>query len=218
MHMDDQQYIKSIGASIVAQPVLVLGETPARWASLTRAIGLELGVDVSDTVVCEGVPSMSQLRGIVQRISLKPAYGSRSLTCFYHIDQWSAELMTVLLKTVEEPPSFAHLALFGSSMAEILATVRSRVVVVRLSALKSVVKYAYLAGSRSLADQFQTIAKGVEAEEGIDTMFEQWLTGVTDQGVARQLLELRTTIGATPINRRLALESGALLQRAGVTS
>ena len=213
--MDTQRVVQVLTDSIVVQPVIVVGGDPTRWEALFGVLQQQLQIAVGDTLQVVDPPTMSELRLAIQKIQLRPTFGSRSLISFHHIDQWSVELTTVLLKTIEEPPPFVLIVLFAAGNVELLSTVRSRVSIVRLQETEQVWHTLQIPPTDSLRDQFTAATKVVESESGIDIAFEQWLTGVTDTNILQQLVALRTSIGSAPVNRRLALEAGILVQRVG---
>jgi DNA polymerase III delta prime subunit len=208
---------------IRTQPILVLGSAETNWQMLVRQLQQMLDVGPADTVEVLTPPSIAELRATVQRIQLRPMHGLRTLVVFGQFESWSAELATTILKTIEEPPSFAIIVLCATKTIGILPTIRSRVVLLRLgdsidakrTAQRDTSDAAQLAGL-SLKDQFAKIQKLADGDMTASAVLGDWLANSSDkQSVARQLLQLTTIIGETPVNRRLALESAALLVHAG---
>lgn len=196
-------------SSIERQPVLVLGGA-GEWPRCTDLIQQRLSIHPADTVVVPGTATIDQVRTVLQRIQLKPVYGARTLVCFHDVDRWSTELATTLLKTIEEPPAFAAVCLFATTGSEVLRTIRSRVITVRY---RSNAPIASATTSAALKDEFARIATLVEDDESIEAPLAAWIAGASSPQVARRLLQLRTTVGTAPVNRKLVLEAAVLAQR-----
>lgn len=215
--MDDHATYTALTESIVRQPVLVLGGEEPRWLACVSALQEQLGIALEDTISLAGSATIDEVRVVLQRMQLKPVRGQRSLVCLYDIDQWTVERATTLLKTIEEPPSFVALCLFARTGSDLLSTIRSRVIVVRLPVDRPVVRqHAMAAGS--LRDEFGQIASFVENGGSIDDLLPKWITGAPSAHAAAQLLQLRATIATAPVNRRLALEAALVAQRVGERS
>lgn len=75
---------------------------------------------------------IDQIREILGDISVKPAYG-RKVYLIEEADLMTAQAQNCLLKTLEEPPSYAVILMTVNRYESLLLTVRSRVVQCRLS-------------------------------------------------------------------------------------
>jgi hypothetical protein len=201
------------------QPLLVLGSAETDWSVFETQLQQMLEIKPADTVTIATPPSIVDLRQTVGRIQLRPMHGTRTLVIFGQFEQWSAELATTILKTIEEPPAFAVIVLCASRITGILPTIRSRVATLRL--VEQVVnskkeEQNYTANAvevvkMPLKDQFGMIQKLADNDSKASVVLGDWLATSPRPTISRQLLQLATLIGETPVNRRLALESAALL-------
>lgn len=203
----------------LTQPLLVLGSSETDWSVFETQLQQILKIKPADTVTMTVPPSIVDLRQAVGRIQLRPMHGTRTLVILRQFEQWSAELATTILKTIEEPPAFAVIVLCASRTTGILPTIRSRVATFRLteqvaSSKKAEQNYttdAVEVASMSLKDQFGMIQKLADNDSRASDILGDWLATSPQSTTSRQLLQLATIIGDTPVNRRLALESAALL-------
>lgn len=92
----------------------------------------KLGVSRFDTVYIESVEAggMSEIRRFISLMQYWPQYGHIRLGVIACYDQLSVEAQNALLKLLEEPPLFATVMLFTSTIANVLPTVSSRCQVV----------------------------------------------------------------------------------------
>jgi DNA polymerase-3 subunit delta' len=79
---------------------------------------------------------VDEIRGrVIGAISYRPFEGARSVFVIEAADAMAEESQNALLKTLEEPPPYAHLLLISSEPEALLETVRSRCQTVPFSAL-----------------------------------------------------------------------------------
>lgn len=200
------------------QPLLVLGSVKTDWSVFEQQLQQILKIKPADTVSLATLPSIADLRQTVGRIQLRPMHGSRTLVILGQFEQWSAELATTILKTIEEPPAFAVIILCATRITGILPTIRSRVVTFRLSEQNATPKdeqnyttNAIEVAKMPLKDQFGMIQKLADNDSKVSEVLSDWLTTSPRLSISRHLLRLATLVGDTPVNRRLALESASLL-------
>lgn len=79
--------------------------------------------------------SVDQIRGLTQFFTMKPALGGWRIGLVDAIDETNKSGANALLKTLEEPPPKSVLFLINHGRKPLLATIRSRCRVLRLSAL-----------------------------------------------------------------------------------
>ena len=77
---------------------------------------------------------LGQVRTVIQRAQYLPSEGPRKIFIFSACN-FMKEAANSLLKTLEEPPEYAHLILCAENPGELLPTIRSRCATVRLGAL-----------------------------------------------------------------------------------
>ena len=198
------------------QPLLIIGGSETDWSLLTVQLQQLIEVDRGDTVELLPTPSIAEVRQIMQRIQLRPLHGSRTLVIFHQFERWSPELATTILKTIEEPPAFATLVLYAGKTAGILPTIRSRVATFRLATQSDTPRDRSMSAdiaTRSLKDQFALIQKAAEGDTPASVLLGEWIATSANRSATRQLLKLAQSIGDAPVNRRLTLESAALLLR-----
>ncbi len=196
------------------QPILAVGGDQTAWQQAILQLQHGLGITAADTVCTEDVPTIEALRSVLQRIQLKPLHGSRTLVVFFSLDRWSPELATTLLKTIEEPPSHAVMLLCAGTGSALLATIKSRVSMVRLGEAAPTERDAVVrVDSGSLRDAFAATQRLAEREESAVETVGGWLMQAQSPAARRSLLALASSIGTTPVNKRLALDVAALMQR-----
>ena len=80
---------------------------------------------------------IDEIRGrVIGAISYRPFEGEHSVYVIEDADALAEESQNALLKTLEEPPPYAHLLLISSEPEALLETVRSRCQTVRFTALR----------------------------------------------------------------------------------
>ncbi len=90
---------------------------------------------------------VDQVRQVIGRIYKRPAQGRHSIYIFT-TSAFMKEAANSLLKILEEPPEFATLFLLTNNPGELLPTIRSRCITVRLAPLPVSELEAYLAKNR----------------------------------------------------------------------
>jgi DNA polymerase-3 subunit delta' len=94
---------------------------------------------------------IDEIRGrVIGAISYRPFEGERSVYVIEAADALAEESQNALLKTLEEPPPYAHLLLISSEPEALLETVRSRCQTVRFTALRRRLIEQRLAAERDL--------------------------------------------------------------------
>jgi DNA polymerase-3 subunit delta' len=96
--------------------------------------------------------SISQMRALREMAQYKPLRGSRRVFLIDEIDRANEQAANSLLKTLEEPPDHLIVFLTTSNAYDLLPTIRSRAVPVRLSRLNDGEMSAFL-GGRGGADE-----------------------------------------------------------------
>ncbi|MFM8290968.1 MAG: ATP-binding protein [Planctomycetia bacterium] len=86
-----------------------------------------------ESLIGEGEHRMRE--GLVWRLLLRPALGSRKVAIVLDADHLSEEAANCLLKTLEEPPAGAVIILVGTGVERQLPTIRSRCQIVRFRPL-----------------------------------------------------------------------------------
>jgi DNA polymerase-3 subunit delta' len=90
---------------------------------------------------------MDQVRRVIRTIHFRPGEGRERVYIFSH-SAFMREAANSLLKVLEEPPDFASIFLLTENVGELAPTIRSRSMIVNLSALPSEQIEAYLAKHR----------------------------------------------------------------------
>lgn len=112
-----------------AQAILIAGEiNPGEIIE-------SLKVAVGDSEVLEGEDlKIADLRGLIRWLNLKPLSDGIKLVVIKNADQIAAEASNTLLKTLEEPPSYAKIILTTLDEQKILPTIHSRCQKIRILA------------------------------------------------------------------------------------
>lgn len=81
----------------------------------------------------EGAASylVEQVRAVVHEVSLKPVEGKRIIFIVEQAEAFNDSSANAFLKTLEEPPPYAHIILLATSFEAVLPTIASRCQVVR---------------------------------------------------------------------------------------
>ena len=90
---------------------------------------------------------------VIAQIAYRPFEGERRVFVIEDADAMAEESQNALLKTLEEPPAFAHLILVSAEPEALLETVRSRCRVVRFARLGPDAVEARLEGADSDAER-----------------------------------------------------------------
>src|SRR5207245_5958595 len=137
--------------------------------------------------------TIQQMRLLKDRAQFKPLHGARRVFLIDHIDRANEQAANSLLKTLEEPPDHLILILTAENVYDLLATIRSRSVILNFSPLPDDEMQAF-ARARSLDNAERRIAlsggsPGVAASLDIE---------VFQKRRAAMLALLKTGVGAAP--------------------
>jgi DNA polymerase-3 subunit delta' len=80
--------------------------------------------------------SLPQMRALKERAPFKPLHGSRRIFLIDHVDRAGDNATNSLLKILEEPPDHLLLIMTAENPYDLLATIRSRSVILSLSPLQ----------------------------------------------------------------------------------
>jgi DNA polymerase-3 subunit delta' len=75
----------------------------------------------------EGSIGVDEIRRIQGDVIIKPLYSDRKLYLIFEADKMTVQAQNCLLKTLEEPPSYAVIILTASNYEALMETIRSRV-------------------------------------------------------------------------------------------
>jgi DNA polymerase III subunit delta' len=125
--------------------------------------------------------------GLCHDLSLRPMVGRRRVAVIDDADRMSNESSNALLKTLEEPPSYAVLVLIAADASKILPTIRSRCQTVRFRPLAAAI-LARLIKELDWSENPQEAQDAAELSEGSLTAAQQLLNP--------QLRALRNTLVA----------------------
>ncbi len=81
--------------------------------------------------------SIPQMRLLKERAQFKPLHGPRRIFLIDHLDRANEQAANSLLKTLEEPPDHLILIATAENMYDLLPTIRSRAIMITLSALSN---------------------------------------------------------------------------------
>lgn len=81
--------------------------------------------------------SIPQMRLLKERAQFKPLHGPRRIFLIDHLDRANEQAANSLLKTLEEPPEHLILIATVENMYDLLPTIRSRAIMITLSALSN---------------------------------------------------------------------------------
>ena len=81
--------------------------------------------------------SIQQMRLLKERAQFKPLHGPRRIFLIDHLDRANEHASNSLLKTLEEPPEHLILIATVENMYDLLPTIRSRAILLTLSALSN---------------------------------------------------------------------------------
>jgi len=81
--------------------------------------------------------SIPQMRLLKERAQFKPLHGPRRVFLIDHLDRANEQAANSLLKTLEEPPDHLILIATAENMYDLLPTIRSRAIMITLSALSN---------------------------------------------------------------------------------
>jgi DNA polymerase-3 subunit delta' len=125
--------------------------------------------------------------GLCHDLSLRPMVGRRRVAVIDDADRMSNESSNALLKTLEEPPSYAVIVLIAADASRILPTIRSRCQTVRFRPLES-------ADVARLIEDLDWSEDPREAQDA--AQLSQGSLAAAQQLLNPQLRELRNTLRA----------------------
>lgn len=204
-----------VARGILPHATLILGGDETTHDATVKQLQHELQVAPSDTIDVVEPPAITELRRILDRISLRPFGSTQTLAVFRQFDRWTEACATTILKTLEEPPSHARLVLLAQSDTSILPTIRSRVARFRYPVTPTSTRTsASVEPSKTLREQFEWSAEVAKSGEAVTDALSTLFLQATDPQQQRKLLEQLTDVGSHPVNKRLALDAAILKQKA----
>lgn len=159
-----------------ANPVLIVGRIDRTFFEN------ELNINPIDFFVLEGEDlKIEKIRELIKWLSLSPVYSKKRVVLISEVDKLKIEAGNALLKTLEEPPSFAKIFLSTSHEELILPTITSRCQKVRMpiSILFNVYAELNIENLSKLAyfERFKLISGFLEdkpQDQEIDNLLTSW--------------------------------------------
>lgn len=182
---------------------LIVGGTDDQLPTLVAEVTRRLAVAPADRLVLETPPTMNELRTVLQRLSRTPHQSPFIIAVFGAFESWSEELGTVLLKTLEEPPSHVRILLVARDDSRVLPTIRSRVARFRFGHDARATESSPI--PRGLNDQL-TWSQASTSNASPRELLAPHL-GRLPARCQRLLLTRLTDIADHPVNKRLALDT-----------
>jgi DNA polymerase-3 subunit delta' len=137
--------------------------------------------------------TIQQMRLLKDRVPLRPVRGAWRVFLIDSIDRANEQAANSLLKTLEEPPSHLILILTARNPYDLLPTIRSRAVPLRLGRLTDAEMRAFVAARK--LDQPERRSKLAEGSPGIAVSID---LEVYDRRRTAMLALLRTSAGLDP--------------------
>ncbi len=124
-------------AAIAARALNCQGQAAQKPCDTCPSCARYLSGNHPDHIVVrsEKAIGVDDVRGLVERVSIKPYEGGRHTVAIEDADAMTVQAQNALLKTLEEPPGDAVFFLLAKSASPLLSTVRSRVRLVRFPPL-----------------------------------------------------------------------------------
>ncbi len=186
----------------------------------TNAIKVSLNVTVDDYNTLEiksedgksiGIDNVREVTGF---ISKKPIYGTRKLIIIFDAHKLTHEAQNALLKTFEEHPEYADVALVSRSEAGLLETVLSRCKKIRIKTARKKEKKSkesYKSATSLRLGERGALALKLSKKEKYELIdiLHTWLNEARMEGKLLDAELITNTIidlDSTNVNTRLALE------------
>lgn len=108
------------------QPVIIVCPDKDRWDLISREIIEVFKTREENIIRYEAGEGVKILREKLSNLNARPLDQGKKIFFILSTDKLSREEANTLLKVLEEPPDFARIFLFCTSLAMILPTIRSR--------------------------------------------------------------------------------------------
>lgn len=106
-------------------PLLIVGQDQKPFLEILKKFK-------NDSLLLEGKRvKILDIRGLIKWLSLRPTFGDYKLVIILDAEKINSESANALLKTLEEPPSYARIVLLTSDEKKILPTIHSRCLKIR---------------------------------------------------------------------------------------
>ena len=109
-----------------SQPFLIIASSLEQRLALEQEIIDSFKVSASDQLRFDPDDGVEVLRAQIAKLSMKPHSSEFRIFIVDRAESLNIEQANTLLKTLEEPPGFARILIFTSSLAKILPTIKSR--------------------------------------------------------------------------------------------
>lgn len=194
-------------------PKIIFLDKDERREEITSEIASRLKLHSVDVVSFRSEEGVAKLREKIKLLNITTG-ASHKIFVLFDAENLNDEQANTLLKTLEEPPSYAKIYLFSQSINRILPTIRSR-------CQKAFLSKASSQGDCGLLEIFEKKdfnafcrhLKNIENEQ-IKSQLTAMLAQIKKKGLNKNTAELYKracealiTINCTNVNRKLMLEN-----------
>lgn len=131
---------------------------------------------------------------LVRELSIKPFKGKKKIVIIDGADSMGVEAQNAILKSIEEPPSYALIILVCENSAKLLSTIHSRCITIRFNPLSSNDIHLYFKQTNVAADKIPLLESLGEGSVGkIKRMIEDDLFWEIRREAISYLERLKTT-------------------------
>jgi len=132
----------------------------------------------NDSILLDGKTlKIADIRELIRWLSLKPAFKDFKLVIILNAEKINSESANALLKTLEEPPSFAKIVLISANEKRILPTIHSRCLKIRFSQ------------KADLSEPEGYLSPDVLSQKNIQERFK-WVNEIFEEGEVEKILIL----------------------------
>lgn len=187
---------------------MIIGGNLQYWEDCFTAVQKFLAINWVDIHFLTEVPTIKDLRILLEKLYLKPRNSKWTLAGLTFIEDWKMESANTLLKILEEPPVHAKILIFTQDEFSVLPTIRSRALRFYISDnthqsihIKSLTEIS----KQSLAKQIRYCQQLLEQHALVDIV-KAWI--INTPGWEAEGLKILAYLGkSSNINKRIVLES-----------
>lgn len=195
------------------QPVILVVNSIEESKSFKNLYAESLNISDSDVIEFFPDEGVEALREKIASLQIRPHSSEFRLFAVFSAEMLNSEQANTLLKTLEEPPSYARVIIFSSSLSKIIPTIKSRCQKFVLPKKKSQEIFDLLPFfEKGSFNEFVREIKDIESGD-IPAILEKMMAEIKGKELVDTRIKLYQQIGKTIVsisstnaNRKLCLE------------
>lgn len=195
------------------QPVILVADSAEESKNFEEIYVEGLNISASDIIEFYPEEGVELLRVKISSLQIMPHSSKFRLFVIFSGEKLNKEQANTLLKILEEPPPYARIIIFSSSLSKIISTIKSRCQKYFLPKTNTKEAFDLLSFFETGEfNEFLRAIKDIESED-IPAILEKMMTEIKSKGLVgarvnlyRQIGKALISVSSTNANKKLELE------------